>query len=271
MVGNLTGLKINREQPSLLNVVELTLCKGCAYPYSAAARAATVRWSRPGARLLVDAGFSRRDTARRLSSRSANPPEDLVDAIPDQPRTQRSRHVAPDLRPLARKWRSSGLRHRDHARQYLASKAMPAPGVPRFSKPDAASPSATLKMRRLLIPHHDAADPVGFAFFRRRIARRSLHRSRLYAGVGVKRQLHGCRVLVLEIEPRSLEMLMVGPYPYSTSSKRVMSHAARNLSNLTRSWYALRGTGSRRRHARCWCSPHLSENNNHPAIAPHQR
>jgi len=84
-----------------------------------------------------------------------------------------------------------------------------------------------IEVRPFTIPH-DAADPVGLRFAPR-ASRLGSPPNLGYLPVSVRDHLRGCDVLVMESN-HDLEMLRVGPYPWSVK-QRVMSRVG-HLSNL---------------------------------------
>ncbi len=107
---------------------------------------------------------------------------------------------------------------------------------------------------------HDAADPVAFTFDTQGI-RIGLVTDLGYIPELVKRHVAGCHCLIFESN-HDLEMLKIGPYPWAVK-QRVMSRTG-HLSN--------RATGEFLRDdfdgaAQVLVLAHLSENNNHPEIA----
>src|SRR5258708_15003347 len=107
---------------------------------------------------------------------------------------------------------------------------------------------------------HDAVDPVGFAFSSQGL-RAAVATDLGYIPESVKYRLHGCQILVLESN-HDLDMLKVGPYPWHIK-QRVMSRTG-HLSNLAFADYVEQDLDAE---TQVLVLAHLSENNNHPAIA----
>ena len=82
-----------------------------------------------------------------------------------------------------------------------------------------------------------------------------------YMPASVKQQIRGCDMLLLESN-HDLDMLKVGPYPWFVK-QRVMSRVG-HLSNQAVSDFL---TSDFDRATRVLVLAHLSENNNHPAVA----
>ena len=107
---------------------------------------------------------------------------------------------------------------------------------------------------------HDAVDPVAFCF-RSQGVKLGLVTDLGYMPDSVRLQIEGCQLLVLESN-HDLDMLKVGPYPWFVK-QRVMSRMG-HLSNQAVSDFL---SGGFDRGARTVVLAHLSDNNNHPAIA----
>ena len=107
---------------------------------------------------------------------------------------------------------------------------------------------------------HDAADPVGYSFQAEGI-KVSIATDLGYLPESVRFHLRNSDVLLLESN-HDLEMLKVGPYPWAVK-QRVMSRMG-HLSNEVASDFIREELGSR---TSTLILGHLSESNNHPAIA----
>lgn len=107
---------------------------------------------------------------------------------------------------------------------------------------------------------HDAIDPVGFAIHAEG-QRLGLLTDLGYVPDSVRFHLAGCNFLLLEAN-HDLEMLKVGPYPWSVK-QRVMGRNG-HLSNDVAAAFAAESLSS---DLHTLVLGHLSENNNHPAIA----
>jgi phosphoribosyl 1,2-cyclic phosphodiesterase len=106
---------------------------------------------------------------------------------------------------------------------------------------------------------HDAVDPVGFCFEAQGV-RIGVATDLGYVPESVKFHLRRCNLLLLEAN-HDLDMLKVGPYPWSVK-QRVMSRVG-HLSNMHMSDYLMQDLDS------CTANlvlGHISELNNHPAI-----
>ena len=107
---------------------------------------------------------------------------------------------------------------------------------------------------------HDAADPVGFCFEAEGV-RIGMATDLGYIPESIKFHLRRAHLLLLESN-HDLDMLKVGPYPWSVK-QRVMSRVG-HLSNLVMSDYLAHDLDSTTANV---ILGHLSEHNNHPAIA----
>jgi phosphoribosyl 1,2-cyclic phosphodiesterase len=116
-----------------------------------------------------------------------------------------------------------------------------------------------LEIDSFTIPH-DAVDPVGFCL-RQNGFKLGLVTDLGYMPASIKHSIRGCDLLLLESN-HDLEMLKVGPYPWSVK-QRVMSRVG-HLSNLAVGDFLASDFD---RVARTIILAHLSGNNNHPEIA----
>ena len=203
-------------------------------------------------RILLDAGLSARELARRLALIG----EDLqgIDAI--LVTHEHTDHVA-GLPVLAR-----GKKAR--APIYLTRLTVPVidwgPAEPRLMpfQAGACFPIGDVRVTSFSVPH-DAIDPVGFCL--------EAHGVRIgvvtdlgYIPASIKFHLRRTDLLMLESN-HDLDMLKVGPYPWSIK-QRVMSRVG-HLSNLGMSEYLMEDLDASTTHL---VLGHLSEQNNHPEI-----
>ena len=204
-------------------------------------------------RILVDAGLSMRELRRRLAAIG----EDLsrIDAILIT--HEHSDHVA-GLPVLAR--------NRDvRAVIYLTHLAAPEidwgetepPRLEMFQS-GADFQIGDIEVRSFGIPH-DAIDPVGFCFAAQGV-RIGVVTDLGYIPESVKFHLRRTDLLLLESN-HDLDMLKVGPYPWSVK-QRVASRVG-HLSNEAMSDYLVEDLDSSTSNL---VLGHLSEQNNHPAI-----
>jgi len=203
-------------------------------------------------RILLDAGLSMRELGKRLAAIG----EDLtrLDAILIS--HEHSDHVG-GLPVLAR---NKNLR----APAYLTWLTEPAidwgEGEPRVEKFQAGASFqiGDIEVQSFSVPH-DAVDPVAFCF-RAEGVRIGVVTDLGYIPESVKFHLRRTDLLLLEAN-HDLDMLKVGPYPWSVK-QRVMSRVG-HLSNLGMSDYLLADLDSSTAHL---VLGHISEQNNHPAI-----
>jgi phosphoribosyl 1,2-cyclic phosphodiesterase len=201
-------------------------------------------------RLLVDAGLSRKETFERLAAAGTDPAS--LDAILIT--HEHSDHTS-GLQALARKL---------DIPVYLSRLTAPcltwneyAPKIEMFQA-GASFTIGDIDVRSFTIPH-DAADPVGFAFQAHGI-RIAIATDLGYLPDSIRFHLSAADVLLLESN-HDLEMLKVGPYPWSVK-QRVMGRMG-HLSNEVACRFI-------RDHLDSTTSTiilgHLSEHNNHPAL-----
>jgi phosphoribosyl 1,2-cyclic phosphodiesterase len=201
-------------------------------------------------RLLVDAGFSKRETCARLA------------AIGERPETcnailishEHSDHIN-GLRKLALTLRvpvylTGPTRDVIHWDAEIRAFEEFTPGHP-FTIGD-------IEVTPFIVPH-DAVDPVGFTFEAEGL-KIGVVTDLGYVPEVVKQHLRGCHCLVFESN-HDLEMLKIGPYPWFVK-QRVMSRHG-HLSNLATAQFL---TESYDGAAQVLVLAHLSESNNHPEI-----
>jgi phosphoribosyl 1,2-cyclic phosphodiesterase len=230
---------------------EAGIVKFCALASGSSGNAALL--ATENTRILLDAGLSMRELGKRLAAIG----EDLqrVDAILIT--HEHSDHVA-GLPVLAR--------NKDlHATVYLTRLTEPAIDwgerqPPRLEKFQAGASFriGDIEVQSFGVPH-DALDPVGFRFEAQGV-RIGVVTDLGYIPESVKFHLRRADLLLLEAN-HDLDMLKVGPYPWSVK-QRVMSRVG-HLSNLVMSDYLLGDLDSSTAHL---VLGHISEQNNHPEI-----
>ena len=212
-----------------------------------------------GARILVDAGISCRETFKRLKSVGREPREITAILITHE----HSDHVN-GLAMLAKKLNvpvfMTGATHQAWARS-LRDEAGELPKIARLEIFSAgrAFQIADITVTPFTVPH-DAADPVGFTF-RAEGSKVGIVTDLGYMPASVCDHLRGCDVLVIESN-HDLEMLRGGPYPWSVK-QRVMSRVG-HLSNDSLAQFFAENYD---KGASYIVLAHLSEQNNHPEIA----
>ena len=201
-------------------------------------------------RILVDAGLSMRELSKRLAAIG----EELarIDAILIT--HEHSDHIA-GLPVLARRLRKPC---------YLTRLTVPRidwgecePALMPFQA-GAGFHIGDIDIQSFSVPH-DAVDPVGFCFQAQGIGI-AVATDLGYIPESVKYHLRRADLLLLEAN-HDLDMLKVGPYPWSVK-QRVMSRVG-HLSNLGMSEYLL---GDLDRGTAHLVLGHISQQNNHPEI-----
>jgi phosphoribosyl 1,2-cyclic phosphodiesterase len=202
-------------------------------------------------RILVDAGLSFRETARRLESVGES--AERLDAIVVT--HEHTDHVA-GLARIAKRLRIP---------VYLTPLTAPSidwNGYSSTVEPFQAGASfriGDIEVDSFTIPH-DAVDPVGFCF-RSQGVKFAVVTDLGYVTDSIRMHVRDADLLVLESN-HDLDMLKVGPYPWAVK-QRVMSRVG-HLSNAVVSDFILEDFDAR---AATLVLGHLSEHNNHPAIA----
>lgn len=203
-------------------------------------------------RILVDAGLSMREMGRRLAAIG----EDLarIDAILIT--HEHTDHVS-GLPVLARSRNLRATIYMTHLTAPSIEWSQPPARLETFQA-GSSFPVGDVEVQSFSIPH-DARDPVGFCFEAQGV-RIGVATDLGYIPVSVKYHLRRADLLLLEAN-HDLDMLKVGPYPWSVK-QRVMSRVG-HLSNLVMHDYLLEDLNSSTAHL---VLGHLSEQNNHPEI-----
>ena len=210
-------------------------------------------------RILVDAGLSCRETCKRM--KAAGDDAHSLSAIVIT--HEHSDHVH-GLAVLSRKLNipvyMTGATHHVWARA-VRDATGELPEIPKleFFSSGRKFQVVDIDITPFTIPH-DAADPVGFTF-RAEGIRIGVATDLGYMPASVCDHLRGCDVLVLESN-HDLEMLRVGPYPWSVK-QRVMSRVG-HLSNTALAQFLASDYDG---NAAYIVLAHLSEQNNHPEVA----
>jgi phosphoribosyl 1,2-cyclic phosphodiesterase len=228
-----------------------TIVKFCVLASGSSGNAALL--ATENTRILVDAGLSMRELRKRLAAIG----EDLsrIDAILIT--HEHSDHVS-GLPVLAR---NQDVRATIYLTRLTAPAIdwgeVPPPRLEPFQA-GVGFQIGDIEVQSFGIPH-DAIDPVGFRFEAQGV-RIGLATDLGYVPESIKFHLRRTDLLLLEAN-HDLDMLKVGPYPWSVK-QRVMSRVG-HLSNLGMSDYLMQDLDS------CTANlvlGHLSEHNNHPAI-----
>ena len=210
-------------------------------------------------RLLVDAGLSRKDTFERLTALGVDP--DSLTAILIT--HEHADHVAglPVLAKRRETKTGAGIQLPIYI-SHLTAPAVPwadcEPALEQFQA-GASFTIGDVDVTSFSIPH-DAADPVGYSF-RAEGIKISIATDLGYLPDSVRIHLRGSDLLLLESN-HDLEMLKVGPYPWAIK-QRVMSRMG-HLSNDAASAFIREDVDTR---TSTLILGHLSESNNHPALA----
>jgi phosphoribosyl 1,2-cyclic phosphodiesterase len=227
---------------------ELLIFQVSVLASSSSGNSALVATSRT--RLLIDAGLSRKETFERLQAAGVDP--ESLDAILIT--HEHSDHVA-GLPAIARKLNIPIYCSR------LTAPAIPwGDFIPRLEMVQAGTgfTIGDIDVSSFTIPH-DAADPVGFSLFGEGI-KVSIATDLGYLPDSIRIHLKGSDLLLLESN-HDLEMLKVGPYPWSVK-QRVMGRNG-HLSNEVACSFIREVLDSR---TSTLILGHLSEHNNHPEI-----
>jgi phosphoribosyl 1,2-cyclic phosphodiesterase len=202
-------------------------------------------------RLLVDAGFSKKETYKRLADvgERAESFDAIVISHEHVDHINGLRSLALDLRvPIYISARTREVIRWD-------------PRLNSFEEFSAGSKFVIgdIEVTPFSIPH-DAADPVAFTFAAQGF-KIGIVTDLGYIPALVKQHVEGCDCLVFESN-HDLEMLKVGPYPWYVK-QRVMGRHGHLSNRATAEFLGGEFDGA----AQVLVLAHLSENNNHPEIA----
>ena len=210
-------------------------------------------------RILVDAGISGRETFKRMKSLSEDPHSLSAILITHE----HSDHIC-GLATLAKRLRipvfMTGATHHAWARAHRDEHGEK-PQLEKFERFESGHrfQVGDIEVKPFTIPH-DAADPVGFTF-RAEGIKIGFATDLGYLPASVRDHLRGSDVLVMESN-HDLEMLRVGPYPWSVK-QRVMSRVGHLSNEALASFFSSDYDNS----ATFVVLAHLSQENNHPEIA----
>jgi phosphoribosyl 1,2-cyclic phosphodiesterase len=216
-------------------------------------------------RILVDAGVSCRETFKRMKNAgnnndNENDPHSLSAIVITHEHTD---HVY-GLAILAKKLKipvfMTGAAHQAWARA-LRDENGECPPLERLEVFSSGRSFyiGDIQVTPFTIPH-DAADPVGFTF-RAEGVKVGFATDLGYVPASVRDHLRGCDVLLMEAN-HDLEMLRVGPYPWSVK-QRVMSRVGHLSNDALAEFFSNDYDGQ----AAYVVLAHLSEQNNHPELA----
>jgi phosphoribosyl 1,2-cyclic phosphodiesterase len=202
-------------------------------------------------RLLLDAGFSKKETCARLASvgETADGLDAIVISHEHTDHIQGLRSVALSLRvPI-----------------YVSRATREAirwdPRLEAFEHFRAGEKFAigNIEITPFTVPH-DAADPVAFTLEAEGV-KIGVVTDLGYIPEVVKQHVRGCQCLIFESN-HDLEMLRLGPYPWYVK-QRVMSRHGHLSNHATSEFLSSDYDGA----AAVLVLAHLSENNNHPELA----
>jgi phosphoribosyl 1,2-cyclic phosphodiesterase len=208
-------------------------------------------------RVLIDAGLSVRDLTRRLAEIGENPED--IDAVLIT--HEHCDHVAGLSRFI--RWRE---KRKKPVTVYCSRLTTPTIDWEGFEAPPPVEQFqagsgwmiGTIAVQSFTIPH-DAIDPVGFCFLACGI-KVGIATDLGYVPDSIKVHLRRVQILLLESN-HDLEMLKVGPYPWSVK-QRVMGRNGHLSNSVTCDYVENDLDGG----VQALILGHLSEHNNHPAI-----
>jgi phosphoribosyl 1,2-cyclic phosphodiesterase len=210
-------------------------------------------------RILVDAGISCRETFKRMKAAGEDPHSLSAIVITHE----HSDHVY-GLATLAKRLTipifMTGATHQAWSRAVRDAQGE----RPQVTKLEVFSAGRSfhigdIAVMPFTIPH-DAADPVGFTF-RADGVKVGVATDLGYMPASVRDHLRGCDLLVIESN-HDVEMLRVGPYPWSVK-QRVMSRVGHLSNDALAEFFASDYDGG----ATYVVLAHISEQNNHPELA----
>lgn len=201
--------------------------------------------------ILVDAGFSGRETARRLREHGLEP-EKISAIIVSHEHGDHCRGVGPFVKNL-------------DIPVFMTQDAFNSSGMKLDSKKHRAiRPGETFEVQGIAVTcfsvPHDAADPIGFVLEKNGIKICIALDLGFLSNLVIER-LKGCAGIVLESN-HDVQMLKVGPYPWALK-QRVMSKRG-HLSNDSVAQYLANDFDGTAAHV---VLAHLSKKNNLPELA----
>lgn len=210
-------------------------------------------------KILVDAGISCRETFKRMKALDEDPRSLSAIVITHE----HSDHVY-GLATLCKKLRvpvfMTGATHQAWARSMRDENGV----RPKLERLEIFAAGRSFQIGDIAVTPftipHDAADPVGFTF-RAEGVKIGFATDLGYIPASVRDHLRRCEVLLMESN-HDVEMLRVGPYPWSVK-QRVMSRVGHLSNDALAEFFTSDYDGE----AAYVVLAHLSEHNNHPEIA----
>jgi phosphoribosyl 1,2-cyclic phosphodiesterase len=207
-------------------------------------------------RILIDAGLSVRELTKRLAE-IGEKPEDLDAVIVTHEHSDHVSGLARLFRACEKKKKSLPVFVSRLTAPMIDWGDVPAPPVEQFQAGSGWT-IGNIVVQSFTIPH-DAVDPVGFCLYAEGI-KIGIATDLGYMPDSIRVHLRRVQILLLESN-HDLEMLKVGPYPWSVK-QRVMGRNG-HLSNLhTCDYLEAHLDGG----VQTLILGHLSEHNNHPEI-----
>jgi phosphoribosyl 1,2-cyclic phosphodiesterase len=211
-------------------------------------------------RILIDAGLSVRELTRRMAE-IGEKPEDLDAVIVTHEHSDQVSGLARLVRAYAKKNEKTKKALPVFVSRLTSSAIdwadVPAPPVEQFQAGSGWT-IGNIVVQSFTIPH-DAVDPVGFCLYAEGV-KIGIATDLGYMPESIKVHLRRVQLLLLESN-HDLEMLKVGPYPWSVK-QRVMGRNG-HLSNMHTCDYL---EGDLDSGVQTLILGHLSEHNNHPEI-----
>lgn len=207
-------------------------------------------------RILIDAGLSVRDLTRRLAE-IGEKPEDLDAVVVTHEHTDHVSGLARLVRACVKKKKQLPVFVSRLTAPAIDWGDAPAPPMENFQA-GAGWMIGGIAVQSFTIPH-DAVDPVGFCFHAEGV-KIGVATDLGYMPDSIKVHLRRVQILLLESN-HDLEMLKVGPYPWSVK-QRVMGRNG-HLSNAHTCDYLEADLDAG---VQTLILGHLSEHNNHPEI-----
>lgn len=210
-------------------------------------------------RILVDAGISCRELFKRMR-KAGEDPHALSALVLTHEHCDHVSGLATLCKKLSIPIFMTGATHQAWARS-IRNATGETPQMPKLEIFSAGRrfQIGDIEVMPFTIPH-DAADPVGFTF-RSEGVKVGFATDLGYVPVSVRDHLRGCDVLLIESN-HDVEMLRVGPYPWSVK-QRVMSRVGHLSNDALAEFFCSDYDGG----ATYVVLAHLSEQNNHPELA----